>query len=89
MGGRNTLLVVACSLPGDHYGISEIKKMVLQKDQSNLMNHLNSGDFKVSGAAAFQAGVFVANNWELNIEFNSTSDFNKSALTGYGYLMLE
>jgi AmmeMemoRadiSam system protein B len=89
MGGRNTLLVVACSIPGDNYGISEIKKLVSEKDQSNLMNHLNGGDYKVSGASAFQAGVFLANNWELNIEFDVTNDPEKSALTGYGYLLME
>jgi AmmeMemoRadiSam system protein B len=89
MGGRNFLLVVACSLPGDHYSIKDITNMVDQKDQSKLMNHLNSGDYKVSGAAAFQSGVFVANNWDLNIVFDATSDAQRSALTGYGYLLME
>lgn len=89
MEGRNVLLVVACSLPGNHYSTDDIMKMVFQKDQSSLMNHLNSGDTVVSGSAAFQSGVFVANNWDLNIVFDATTDPQRSALTGYGYLLME
>lgn len=89
MGGRNALLVVACSLPGDHYSINDIKALVTKKDQSNLMNHLNSGDYSVNGSAAFQVGVYVANNWDLDIVFDDTTNPDESALTGYGYLVSE
>jgi AmmeMemoRadiSam system protein B len=86
MGGRNVLLMVACSLPGDHYSINDIKRLLNSGDQSNIMNLLNSGDYKVSGSAAFQSGVFVGYNWGLDFLFMDVHDANKSALAGFGVL---
>lgn len=86
MGGRNALLMVACSLPGDHYSINEIKRLLQSGDQSNIMNLLNSGDYKVSGSAAFQSGVFVGYNWGLDFRFMDVQDAKKSALAGFGVL---
>ena len=86
MGGRNALLMVACSLPGDHYSINDIKRLLNSGDQSNIMNLLNSGDYKVSGSAAFQSGVFVGYNWGLEFMFMDVHDAKKSAIAGFGVL---
>jgi AmmeMemoRadiSam system protein B len=84
MAGRNALLVVACSFPGDNYGIEDIKKLLDSADQSNVMNLLNSGDYRVSGSAAFQSGVFVGYNWGVSFIFLTSTTPNSSAIAGYG-----
>lgn len=84
MAGRNALLVVACSFPGDNYGINDIKSLLDSGDQSNIMNLLNSGDYQVSGSAAFQSGVFVGYNWGVSFSFLNATDSSSSALAGYG-----
>lgn len=84
MDGRSALLVVACSFPGDNYGINDIKNLLDSGDQSNIMNLLNSGDYKVSGSAAFQSGVFVGYNWGVTFHFLHTTSATGSALAGYG-----
>ncbi len=84
MAGRSALLVVACSFPGDHYGINDIKNLLDSGDQSNIMNLLNSGDYQVSGSAAFQSGVFIGYNWGVTFSFLESTTSNSSALAGYG-----
>lgn len=86
MDGRSALLVVACSFPGDNYGISDIQNLLESGDQSNIMNLLNSGDYRVSGSAAFQSGVFVGYNWGVTFSFLKATSSTSSALAGYGVL---
>jgi AmmeMemoRadiSam system protein B len=84
MDGRSALLVVACSFPGDNYGIKDIQSLLDAGDQSNMMNLLNSGDYQVSGSAAFQSGVFVGYNWGVQFSFLKSTSPSSSALAGYG-----
>lgn len=86
MGGRSALLIVSCGLPGDLYSINDIKQLLEANDQSNIMNQLNSGNYPVSGSAAFQSGVFVGFNWDLKFEFLNVTSPEKSALAGFAFV---
>lgn len=85
MAGRNALLVVSCAAPGNLSEMDIIKKLVADREQSNIMNYLNGGDVRVSGAAGFQAGVFVGYNWDLEFEFMPSTQASQSAIAGYAF----
>lgn len=69
MGGRSYLLVVSCSHTGPAEEAISLRKMVSDRNFSNLMNSLNGGEIQVKGHAAFIAGLLVADAWELEVDF--------------------
>lgn len=86
MGGRNILLVVACSMPSDNANVQQLYELVNSGDISNLMNRVNSGDCGMSGSAAFMGGVLIAKSWELSVKFLSAKSDNDSAIAGFAVL---
>lgn len=67
---RNVLLVFCCSLSPDNMNeFEQIKTVVRTNDISGLMNYTFSGRSKIAGAGVFVAGVSVAREWELDIDF--------------------
>lgn len=86
LGGRGALVVIACSSSSDPAVSETIRNLVINKDHSNLMNVLNSGEFPVTGSAAFQAGVLLASTWGLDLRFLSSSGDNDSGICGYSYI---
>ncbi len=67
---RNVLLVFCCSLSPDNMNeFEQIKTVVRTNDISGLMNYTFSGRSKIEGAGVFVAGVSVAREWELDIDF--------------------
>lgn len=69
---RNVLLVFCCDLNPDNANeFEQIKTVVFSNDMSGLMNYTFSGRSKIDGAGVFVAGVTVAREWELDIDFLS------------------
>lgn len=70
LSGRNTLIVI-CTELNAHYDAEheKVKEIIQANHLSELMNFLYSGDSKIDGVGVFITGVFVANDWELGIEF--------------------
>lgn len=86
LASRSALLIFCCEL--DNACKKEFEKvvqMVESKNESGLMNYLNSGESKIKGTTAFIAGVIVANKWGLDLHFlrGKYSDYRGSLLTGY------
>lgn len=86
MGGRNFLLVVACSLLSDKDSSAKLRKLVIKNDISNIMNLLNSGALPVSGSSAFLVGILTADYWGLKATFLDFNAETESSLTGFAYL---
>ena len=86
MGGRNILLVVACSMPSNHANVQQLYDLVNSGDISNLMNRVNSGECDMSGSAAFMGGILIAKSWELSVKFLSANSDNDSAIAGCAVL---
>lgn len=86
LASKNALIVFCCEL-GNKYG-QEFKKvsgMVQKKNESGLMNYLNSGDSHIKGTTAFIAGVIVANKWGSDLHFlhRESDKFSGNLLTAY------
>jgi AmmeMemoRadiSam system protein B len=86
MGSRNQLIVVACSLSASHQDNNEFLSYVRDKDMSNIMNRINSGETPVSGSAAFMAGLLIAYSWDLTISFFKVEGPSESAIAGFGMI---
>jgi len=68
LGTRNILLVLCCDIPaGNTDELIKLRSLILDKNESELMHYLNSGEKRVSGARAFMTGILVAKAWGLNI----------------------
>lgn len=86
LASKNALIVFCCELNNDREKEFErIVQMVKEKNESGLMNYLNSGESHIKGTTAFIAGVIVANKWgsELNFLNRESEDYNGSLLTAY------
>lgn len=86
LASRSALLIFCCDLDNDRK--KEFKKvieMVEAKNESGLMNYLNSGESHIKGTTAFIAGIIVANKWGLDLYFlrGKYDDYKGSLLTGY------
>lgn len=86
MGGRNQLIVVACSLPAGESGNEELLQCVANRDISNIMNRINSGESPVSGSASFMGGLLIAYSWNLNLVFLPAQSPGESSLAGLGVI---
>lgn len=66
---KNALLVFCCDVPaGSPQELETLKKLVIDNNESGLINYLNSSDKTVEGARAFMSGMLVARAWEYNVE---------------------
>lgn len=86
LASRSTLLIFCCELDAAYSNeFEKVVQMVDEKNESGLMNYLNSGESHIKGTTAFIAGVIVANKWELDVHFlrGKFDDENGSLLTGY------
>ncbi|MEL7834715.1 AmmeMemoRadiSam system protein B [Fodinibius sp. Rm-B-1B1-1] len=86
LASRSALLVFCCELDNDRKKEFEnVVEMVENKNESGLMNYLNSGESKIKGTTAFIAGIIVANKWGLDLHFlrGKYDDYMGSLLTGY------
>lgn len=86
LNGRNVLIVVAASMPGDNMVIDELIDMIIQQDVSGMMNRINSGECEMSGSAAFMGGILIAHSWELTVHFLRSSTAEESAVAGFAVL---
>jgi len=86
LNGRNVLIVVAASMPGDNVVIEELMEMIAQRDVSGMMNRINSGECGMSGSAAFMGGILIALSWELSVHFLESSTDEESAVAGFAVL---
>ncbi|HET6528327.1 MAG TPA: AmmeMemoRadiSam system protein B [Balneolaceae bacterium] len=87
LASRNALIIFCCELDNEHKKeFQDIKKMVETNNQSGLLNHLNSNSSPMKGATSFMAGVIVANQWNLTLNFlnGEYQDYSGSLLTAYG-----
>lgn len=83
---RSALLVFCCELDNERKKeFKKIVEMIENKNESGLMNYLNSGESKIKGTTAFIAGIIVANKWELDLHFlrGKYDNYSGSLLTGY------
>jgi len=86
LASRSALIVFCCELDNDRKTeFNRVVEMVEQKNESGLMNYLNSGESKIKGTTSFIAGVIVANKWDLNLNFlrGEYDDYSGSLLTAY------
>ncbi|MTI88380.1 MAG: AmmeMemoRadiSam system protein B [Balneolaceae bacterium] len=68
MMNRNSLLVFCCDVPADKPGeLEKLRELVVNRNDSGLLNYLNSSDKQVKGARAFMTGVLVSRSWNLDI----------------------
>lgn len=86
LNGRNILIVIAASMPGDNAVIEELIEMITQRDVSGMMNRINSGECGMSGSAAFMGGILIAQSWELAVHFLHTTTSVDSAVAGFAVL---
>lgn len=83
LASRNALLIFCCDLAGDRKKEFErVKEMLEDKSHSALLNYLNSGESRITGTAAFIAGIILAHRWGLELNFIS-EDTDQSLLTAY------
>ncbi|NGP89846.1 AmmeMemoRadiSam system protein B [Fodinibius halophilus] len=86
LASRSALIVFCCDLDNDRKEeFSRVVEMIEDKNESALMNYLNSGDSHIDGTTAFIAGILVANKWELDLNFlgGEYDDYSGSLLTAY------
>lgn len=86
LASRNALIVFCCELANERQEEFEKVKMMVDKlNQSRLLNYLNSGESHIVGATTFIAGILVADNWELKLNFlnGKNADYAGSLLTGF------
>jgi AmmeMemoRadiSam system protein B len=86
LGGRNVLVIVACSMPGDSPYAETLETMMTTMDVSNLMNKVNSGECGLSGTASFLSGILLSKSWELEFSFIKPLDDSESSVAGYAVL---
>ena len=89
LASRNTLLIFCCELDNQHGSeFDKIKELTEDKDQSRLMDYLNSGESRIKGTAAFIAGLLVTKAWNLKLNFaNGVYEGHKGSLiTAYAGL---
>ena len=83
LASRNALIVFCCDLESDRKKeFNRVKEMIESESYSSLLNYLNSGESHISGTAAFIAGVIVAKEWGMRLNFVDDTDGN-SLLTAY------
>ena len=83
LASRNALLIFCCDLSGDRTKeFKRVKKMLDENSQSSLLNYLNSGNSHITGTAAFVAGIMVAQQWGLELDF-ICEGADQSLLTAY------
>lgn len=83
LASRNTLLIFCCDLSGKRMKEFErVKKMLDDRSDSSLLNYLNSGKSHITGIAAFVAGIMVAQQWGLKLNFIS-EQADQSLLASY------
>lgn len=81
MGPRNALLVFCCELDSKHRQEFEQVQDILEKEnRSGLLNYLNSGESNIAGTTSFIAGIMVANEWDLKLNFLNAADGDKGNL---------
>ncbi|WP_440998832.1 AmmeMemoRadiSam system protein B [Fodinibius sp. SL11] len=86
LASRRALLIFSCELDNDRKKeFKKVVEMVENKNESGLMNYLNSGESYIKGTTSFIAGVIVANKWGLDLHFlrGEYEDYSGSLLTGY------
>lgn len=86
LASRSALLVFCCELDNERKKeFEKVVKMVEDKNESGLMNYLNSGESRIKGTTAFIAGIIVANKWKLDLHFlrGKYDNYSGSLLTGY------
>lgn len=86
LASRRALLIFGCELDNERKKeFEKVAEMVENKNESGLMNYLNSGESYIKGTTSFIAGVIVANKWELDLHFlrGKYEDYTGSLLTGY------
>ena len=83
---RNTLIVFCCDLESNKIEeFTRLQETIINSDRSNLFNAAFSEDATIEGRAAFVAGVLVATNWELGIEFIRSGSESDSLLAGIAF----
>lgn len=86
LASRSALLIFCCELDNERREEFErILDMVEQKNESGLMNYLNSGESHIAGTTSFITGIIVANKWGLDFNFlrGKYEDYSGSLITGY------
>ncbi len=67
---KNALLVFCCDVPaGSPAELETLRELVVNNNESGLLNYLNSSKKTVEGARAFMSGILVARAWGYNVEF--------------------
>ncbi|MDZ7694225.1 MAG: AmmeMemoRadiSam system protein B [Balneolaceae bacterium] len=88
LSSHNVLLVFCCDLDNARKAeYKKVKQMIQNKNQSGLMNYLNSGESKIDGTSSFIAGILVATAWDLNLHFlnGEYEEYKGSLITGYAH----
>lgn len=86
LASRNALLVFCCELDNERKKeFGKVKSIILENNQSALLNYLNSGESRIEGTPSFIAGILVADAWELKLNFlnREYDDYKGSLLTAY------
>lgn len=86
LASRNALLVFCCELDNARRKeFEKVKGMILNNNQSGLLNYLNSGESRIEGTPSFIAGILVADAWDLKLNFlyREYDDYKGSLLTAY------
>lgn len=86
LASQSTLIVFCCELDNQQTEeFKRVKEMVEADNQSALLNHLNSGASSIKGTTSFIAGVIVANQWGLKLNFlkGEYKEYSGSLLTAY------
>ncbi|WP_138429883.1 AmmeMemoRadiSam system protein B [Fodinibius saliphilus] len=86
LASRSALIVFCCDLDNDRKEeFAQIVEMIEEKNESGLMNYLNSGDSHIKGTTSFIAGILVANKWDLDLNFlrGEYDNYSGSLLTAY------
>lgn len=83
LASRNALLIFCCDLDGSRKNeFDRVKPMLDDRSHSSLLNYLNSGESHITGTASFVAGIMVAQQWGLKLNFINEGE-GPSLLTSY------
>lgn len=67
---RQALLVFCCGLDQERKEeFSRVRRMIENENFSGLLNYLNSGESHIEGVTTFIAGLMVAGEWDLDLNF--------------------
>lgn len=86
LASRHALLVFCCDLDNSRKKeFEKVKKLILDNNESGLLNYLNSGESMIKGTTTFVAGILVAKAWELKLTFlnGEYENYTGSLLTAY------